>query len=685
MSSFSIKIFLIEEIGYLICNFKRGEVLYKGSNKLKGLKIRYLSIIISIVIILSVVIFSVLNYMDMQKEGQTIWKLLIEQKALAKTITRDVDTIYLIMNVLNSEEALIDKISLENKLQEIKERLKEYIEIYDIKIREIQSGTIEYDSMKGKIWDKNLIILDPYIEDNIKIWEELKKDYVKIYENNLNFNEFIKSYTYINENSYQLIEASSILSDKYFESNNKIYSDFNTIIAIVVGSIGIMIIIGISQVYKYLFLPLGELYSGFKEIGFENIMEKKSNGMKGIASEIKGIFQGLFKTLELTTEINTTVDFDDFLQRIYDSFIDYIPYSYIGIALFNSEEKSKNKGYIIGSYGVGRNETINKEMTDILGYEVSICKTSLGDIIETGQPRIINNLERHIKGKPLTGYNKILLRAGIKSSITLPLMVSESCIGFIFFSSDKKNVYKEEHTRFLRVLSSSISIAFQKNIYIEDLLYSTLLALTKISEEKDKDTGEHIVRMRDYSTKLARLMSKDERFKASIDSKFIADIEKFSPMHDIGKVGVPDKILLKPGKLDEDEFNVMKNHTVYGASVLREAENNIVKNGKSVFKMGIEIAESHHEKWDGTGYPKGLKGEEIPLAGRIVALADVLDALLSKRSYKDAFSFEKAKEIILAGRGSHFDPNIVDIFNENIEEFQLIYKRSLEREKEYVL
>lgn len=126
----------------------------------------------------------------------------------------------------------------------------------------------------------------------------------------------------------------------------------------------------------------------------------------------------------------------------------------------------------------------------------------------------------------------------------------------------------------------------------------------------------------------------------------------------------------------------MKNHTLNGARVLREAENNIVKSGNSVFKMGIEIAESHHEKWDGTGYPKGLKEYEIPLSGRIVALADVLDALLSKRSYKDAFSFEKATEIILDSKGTHFDPDIVDIFIDNIDEFQLIYKKSLGREKQ---
>lgn len=655
--------------------------MVKESNKLKTLKIRYFGMVLLIFITLIIILSTALNYMDMKKEGQAISKLLIEQKSLAQTMTKDVDKIYLIMGTLDSSEALNNKLRLESKLYNTRQELFKHMNTYDTKIYQVQNGVIEYGSIKAKIWDKNTKILKPDIKENIEIWENMKKNYMQIYENDFTSIEFRQAYKYIEENSHKLIEASDRLSEKFIKSNNKIYSDFSNVSVIVVGVLGILIIITIYQLYKYFLLPLEELYNGFKEIGFENIMEKKCDGIKGLTSEIRGMFQGVLKTLELTAEINQTVNFDDFLEKIYDSFIDYIPYSYIGIALLNSE-KNSNEVYIKGSYGVGRNQKMKAAMTDILGYEVSLLKTSLGNIVETGQPRIINDLEEHVEGKPIKGYNKILLRSGIKSSITLPLMINESCIGFIFFSSDRKNVYKENHISFLRVLSNSIAIAFQQNIYIEDLLYSTLLALTKISEEKDKDTGEHLIRMSEYSTKLARLMSKDKRFKGQIDSKFIVDIEKFSPMHDIGKVGVPDNILLKPGKLNENEFNVMKNHTLNGARVLREAENNIVKSGNSVFKMGIEIAESHHEKWDGTGYPKGLKEYEIPLSGRIVALADVLDALLSKRSYKDAFSFEKATEIILDSKGTHFDPDIVDIFIDNIDEFQLIYKKSLGREKQ---
>jgi putative two-component system response regulator len=128
-----------------------------------------------------------------------------------------------------------------------------------------------------------------------------------------------------------------------------------------------------------------------------------------------------------------------------------------------------------------------------------------------------------------------------------------------------------------------------------------------------------------------------------------------APMHDIGKIGIPDRILLKPGKLDPDEWEIMKTHTLIGARILEGSATGFIR-------LGEVIALSHHEKWDGSGYPRGLKGDQIPLVGRIVAIADVFDALMSKRPYKEAFSLKKSYEIIRAGRGGHFDPAVVDAF-----------------------
>ena len=175
----------------------------------------------------------------------------------------------------------------------------------------------------------------------------------------------------------------------------------------------------------------------------------------------------------------------------------------------------------------------------------------------------------------------------------------------------------------------------------------TINRLSKAAEYKDKDMGAHILRMASYSVTVARAMGVDE---ATVQSILYA-----APMHDIGKIGIPDRILLKPGKLDADEWKIMKQHAEIGAKILEGSDADFIK-------LGREIALSHHEKWNGTGYPQGLKKDNIPLAGRIVAIADVFDALTTKRPYKDPLPLEKAYAIINESRGSHFDPDVVDAF-----------------------
>lgn len=175
----------------------------------------------------------------------------------------------------------------------------------------------------------------------------------------------------------------------------------------------------------------------------------------------------------------------------------------------------------------------------------------------------------------------------------------------------------------------------------------TIYRLSRASEYKDEDTGAHIKRMSNYSAAVARQrgLSKDD-----VDTILYA-----APMHDAGKIGIPDKILLKPGKLDPEEWEIMKQHTTIGGSILSGSDSGFIK-------LAEVIALTHHEKWDGSGYPNGLRGTAIPLAGRIAAIADVFDALTSKRPYKEAFSLDKSFAIIREGRGGHFDPEVVDAF-----------------------
>ena len=189
---------------------------------------------------------------------------------------------------------------------------------------------------------------------------------------------------------------------------------------------------------------------------------------------------------------------------------------------------------------------------------------------------------------------------------------------------------------------------------------ATILGLAKLAEYRDEGTGKHLERIREYSRILAERLSRFPSYEEYITKKYIEDIYRSSILHDIGKVGIPDAILLKPAELTPDEFEIIKTHTLLGGDALNEIDKWI--EGTSFLTMGKEIAYHHHEKWDGTGYPKGLKGAAIPLSARIVALADVYDALTSRRSYKEAFNHGKSRDIIIGLKGSHFDPVVVDAF-----------------------
>jgi putative two-component system response regulator len=185
--------------------------------------------------------------------------------------------------------------------------------------------------------------------------------------------------------------------------------------------------------------------------------------------------------------------------------------------------------------------------------------------------------------------------------------------------------------------------------------------------------------MREYCKVIAEHLSQQEQFRNDVDGDYVQLLYMTSPLHDIGKVGIPDRILLKPGSLNHDEFEIMKQHAVIGANTLGAAAAAYPE--AKFLCMARDIAATHHERFDGTGYPLGLAGENIPLCGRIVALADVYDALTTKRIYKAAFSHEKARAIILEGVGRHFDPDIVDAFLANEDRFLEIHNQFASREE----
>jgi response regulator RpfG family c-di-GMP phosphodiesterase len=228
------------------------------------------------------------------------------------------------------------------------------------------------------------------------------------------------------------------------------------------------------------------------------------------------------------------------------------------------------------------------------------------------------------------------------------------------FLRDKNDYLEQEVQRRTRELGA-----------IQDV---TIHAMASLAETRDNETGNHIRRTQHYVRVLAEHLRDHPRFRQFLDDDTIKLLLKSAPLHDIGKIGIPDRILLKPGRFTPEEFEIMKTHTTLGRDAIAHAEQQL---GMDVdfLRLAKEIAYGHQEKWDGSGYPEGLAGDAIPISARLMAVADVYDALISRRVYKEGMPHEKAVQIIVEGRGSHFDPDICDAFIALLPEFQQIAAR----------
>ena len=226
--------------------------------------------------------------------------------------------------------------------------------------------------------------------------------------------------------------------------------------------------------------------------------------------------------------------------------------------------------------------------------------------------------------------------------------------------------------RFLQMEMEAYNTSLQKMVdekvkEISESQMATIFALAKLAESRDDETRVHLERVRHNCCMLASWLRKNSSYKEQISLQFVNNILCTSPLHDIGKVGIPDAVLLKPGKLTAEEFEIVKKHAVIGAETLEAVRSSYPQN--SFIAMGVEIARQHHEKWDGSGYPDGLRGDEISLSARIMAVADVYDALRTQRVYKPAFSQEETCRILFEGSGKHFDPVVVEAFRHLQEDF----------------
>jgi putative two-component system response regulator len=302
----------------------------------------------------------------------------------------------------------------------------------------------------------------------------------------------------------------------------------------------------------------------------------------------------------------------------------------------------------------------------LFGYAVTTASNGREalELLRSGQFRIVvsdwempemngDELCRQVRGRKWTGYVYIML-------VTLFDGIDHVVEGLRAGADDflSKPYHPEELRVRLRTAERILSLESR------DVL---LFAMAKLTESRDNDTGLHLDRIREYCRILAQELSNWPEYHEEIDGEYIQLLYLTSPLHDIGKVGIPDSVLLKPGPLTPEEFEVMKRHTTIGGETLQAVT--LAHPEARYLSMARDIAFTHHERWDGSGYPFGLHGRDIPLCGRLTALADVYDALTSRRIYKAKMGHEEARQIILDGSGSHFDPDVVEAFRRREAEF----------------
>ncbi|MDH3342161.1 MAG: HD domain-containing protein [Gammaproteobacteria bacterium] len=291
---------------------------------------------------------------------------------------------------------------------------------------------------------------------------------------------------------------------------------------------------------------------------------------------------------------------------------------------------------------------------------------SLKALLEKGQPRVINNTLTFSNSEP--EHVKRIARHGYKASYTLPMFNEGVFFGFIFFNSSEEDVFTESSLRQLDIYGHMISLMVINELSSIKTLTAAVKTTSQITHCRDPETGSHLDRMSRYS----RLIASSIAEKYNLDDEYIEHVFMFSPLHDIGKISIPDEVLLKPGLLSEEEIIIMKTHARKGREMIDDLVGNFGLQNIKHIDVLRNIAEYHHEAVNGTGYPEGKVQDEIPLEARIVAVADVFDALTSRRPYKQAWKNQQAIELLKELSGEKLDADCVDALVANIDQIEKI-------------
>lgn len=503
------------------------------------------------------------------------------------------------------------------------------------------------------------------ILQSAQVWKHFKNGLEDSLGSNKNEPRLTWAADYIKAHGTELAKSSKDLSASFQHMMEEKLNQIQLFLWVAVG-LGVLTTTGLLwMVQRKIINPVKDTLEGFSRVShgdFGHVVPVTgSNEISRMAVSFNRLTERLNAIFRLTNRINQGRKLDETLRFVHDEFQRFVPLDWVGVFYTTPD----------GSYMTLERFYSGHTCTIRQGTRFDIAQnSSLAAVLAQASPLALT-----LPSQKSDQLEQALSNEGMCAAVLLPLIQSSQQPAILVFGSTDRH-YMHEHIEFLKNIAATISHVLEKTVVMENLVAAAVQGLAKLAESRDPETGDHLVRMALYSAIVAEELGSDNGVYAQqISPAYVREVFHFAPMHDIGKVGVPDHILLKPAKLTLDERKEMERHPVIGGEVLRRCEAQVQALGHSMFQVGIEIAECHHEKFDGTGYPAGLAGQEIPLSARIVSAADVFDALTSKRPYKQAWSVAQALEAMQQDSGKHFDPAVIDAMLRALPRMMEIYDR----------
>ncbi|ABR47480.1 metal dependent phosphohydrolase [Alkaliphilus metalliredigens QYMF] len=648
---------------------------------IKRVTLTAISIVVSIIV---VTIFVHIYYVD-NTTAQTERLFQIQGAIGDKYIQMNLP-IAVLNNIANQRESLAEmEIARQKNLLEAQERNVHLIRdnINEMKVLAAQGRGILNDLEKSKVL--RFLIL----ENELKLG--LEQLMLRFDEYEVRFSEYssldteeLSSFIIATEELYQ--DTSSIiagLESGSRELERRFRRGYISFVNTALALLFIFILILVALIIRILKIDANYVFESLKKLNDHCYTEDGLPKLTPYFEEekkLKQFVENRYAEQAVLEEIKEIASkeyiLDDVLEKTFWKIKDFLDVDRIGVAFVDYGRKR-----IIAETGKINYGDIHLGP----GFEVAFHETSLTKMLLTKKAVALQNLSEELNKRPHSPSLRLMVKEGIRSNMIIPLISGDTVFGFLFFSSFHLNAYDEKDLILAVKIAREMSTIIDKTYLTKSMLHNITLTFADLVEKKDLETGNHINRMTSYCRIIAEGLQTNGDQDYCTYPKFIHELEMYAPLHDIGKIGVPDCVLTKPGKLTEDEWTVMKQHTSIGAEILTKLEDSLRIFKKDFFKVAIDVSHYHHEKWDGSGYPKGLKGKEIPLAARIAAIADVFDALSSKRPYKRAFSFQESLEIIEEGAGKHFDPILVEAFMTCLPQIKEVYENKRDFEEELMV